>query len=242
MQRRNEFPTLGDGPTGVGTEFAGVASGKILSAKRVTQPGASNNAIWDRVERAAASAPVNRPMSTGPGGRKVPGASGSFPALGGGARRSAGKLAAGASATPWAGRSTPAAKSGYPSLQTSAVPVAPQPRSVNFSTTSTNGQKKAPKPPSAAAFPGLPSSAGGPSGLTSADRQALFGSNKSDTSQMISRMRGSNDTSPVGWAGSSSANGATTPTTSEPVEAGQGGGKKKNKKQTLLFTVSASGR
>lgn len=182
-------------------------------------------------------------MSTGPGGRKVPGATGSFPALG------AGKAvkASGGSATPWAGRTpTPAAKSGFPSLQTSAVPVAPVPRSVNFSTTSSNGQKKAPKPPSAAAFPGLPSTGGG-SGLTTADRQALFG--RSDTAQLISRMRGSGQTSPVGWGG---ASGATTPPAGEAPEVGQvgqngqgqgghGGVKKKGKKQTL-FTVSASGR
>lgn len=220
----------------MGTEFAGITSGRILSAKKVTQPGANNNAIWDRVERAAASAPVNRPISTGPGGRKVPGAA--FPALGSGKATKA----SGASATPWAGRTpTPAARSGFPSLQTSAVPVAPVPRSVNFSTTSSNGQKKAPKPPSAAAFPGLPSTGGG-SGMTSAERQALFG--RSDTSQMISRMRGSGDTSPVGWAGA--ASGTTTPPATEAQEAVQnvqGGqtGKKKGKKQTL-FTVSASGR
>ncbi|KAJ9111362.1 hypothetical protein QFC19_001130 [Naganishia cerealis] len=238
IDRRNEFPTLGDGPTGVGTEFAGITSGKILSAKRVTQPGSDSNAIWDRVERAAASAPVNRPVSTGPGGRKVPGASSSFPALGGGSK--AGSKASGSTATPWAGRTAPAATSGFPSLQVSSVPVAPQPRSVNFPTTSANGQKKAPKPPSAAAFPGLPSSSTGQRGLTSADRQALFGS--SDRSQMVSRMKGIDNTSPVGWAGS--INGSTTPpaaSTNEAPEPPQAGGKKKNKKQTL-FTVSASGR
>ncbi|KAJ9114719.1 hypothetical protein QFC22_005595 [Naganishia vaughanmartiniae] len=237
IDRRNEFPTLGDGPTGVGTEFAGIASGKILSAKRVTQPGSNSNAIWDRVERAAASAPVNRPVSTGPGGRKVPGASGSFPALGGGSK----SKASGSSATPWAGRTAPPTRSGFPTLQPSAVPVAPQPRSVNFSTTSANGQKKAPKPPSAAAFPGLPSSSTGPRGLTPADRQALFGA--SDRAQMVSRMKGIDNTSSAGWAAGSNS-GSTTPpagSASEPAEAPQAGGKKKNKKQTL-FTVSASGR
>ncbi|KAJ9095698.1 hypothetical protein QFC21_005570 [Naganishia friedmannii] len=237
IDRRNEFPTLGDGPTGVGTEFAGIASGKILSAKRVTQPGSNSNAIWDRVERAAASAPVNRPVSTGPGGRKVPGASGSFPALGPGSK-SASK-ASGSSATPWAGRTAPPTRSGFPILQPSAVPVAPQPRSVNFSTTSANGQKKAPKPPSAAAFPGLPSSSTGSRGLTSADRQALFGG--SDRAQMVSRMKGVDNTTPAGWAAGSNSGSTTPPADAPTSDAAQGGGKKKNKKQTL-FTFSATGR
>lgn len=222
----------------MGSNWAGITSGKILNAKRVTQTtgrAGSSRSVWDRVEAAAASQPANRPAATaGTNGRYVPGAGGvaastsSFPSLATGLTKNASTP----HSTPWAGGGA-----GSSNKAPSAL-AGPQIRSVNFPTASASKSK----PPSQAAFPSLPASNGK---MTAAERQSLF--NKPNTrEESIRRITGQGTAPPAptnGWGGGVT-NGVQAMSLGEteveeaPPTSG-GGAKKKGKGKQLLFTVSA---
>lgn len=238
MQQREQFPAL-NVPTGHGADWAGITSGKILNAKRVTQTGrgGSSRVVWDRVEAAAASDPANRPSHAAPtvglNGRRVPGSgatsTSAFPTLGappGGAARSAAPHS-----TPWA--------SGGAGFASRAPPVLTGPiiRSVNYPVAVS---AKA-KPPSQTAFPSLPTNNGK---MTGAERQALF--NKPNVrEESIKRITGQAVVAPprvTGWG--SVADGVETMSVADgdaetEVVDDRPTGKKKGKGKQLLFTVSA---
>lgn len=214
VDRQNEFPSLG--PTSIGTEFAGVTSGKVLSAKRATQT--SSNQIWDRVERAATSAPAKRPANSGigMGGRAVPGATSSFPALSAGPSKEA---PAPQPTKGWANRAGT-------TVAMPLVTLPPQPRSVNYA----NGPNAKIKPLSTSAFPGLPPTSG--KGMTSEERKALFG--QSSRQDSIKRLTSdSTAPPPANWTAPSGSSG-TTPAADE----GKGAGGKKKKQKEVLFSVN----
>lgn len=230
-QQEEQFPALGGPPTGVGTDWAGVSSGRILSAKRATHTGRGNTNsrhVWDRVEAAAASHPVNRP-TMGANGRHVPGAGAaarlapaSFPALG----------AASGSSARSAAHSTPWASGGAGSSSKAPSALVPQIRSVNYAT----GPTKA-KPVSSAAFPSLPKA----SSSKAAERAALF-SKPTPRQESIARIRGQS-TAPSGsaWSASEAANGVANMGIDDPTPAETQApqtGKKKGKQKQLLFSVS----
>jgi hypothetical protein len=233
VQQQEQFPALGGGPNGLGTNWAGVSSGRILSAKRATHSsggGGHGRQVWDRVEAAAAARPAPR-ATTGANGRHVPGAGG-FPALGG-----AGPSRPTAHSTPWA-----TGGSGSSSKAPSAL-AGPQIRSVNFPTVSGKSSMGAPKPPSKASFPALAPSAAVKS--RAAERAALF-AKPTARDESIARIRG---TAPKpapaantwGAGSSGGANGVAglSLEDGEPTPAQSAQGKKKGKGKQLLFSVSA---
>lgn len=230
IQQEEQFPALGGAPTGVGTNWAGVSSGRILSAKRATHTGRGSSSshsrdVWDRVEAAAAA-----PRATvGTNGRQVPGASGpsrlapsNFPTL-----------AAGPSSrpsthsTPWAGGGAGS------SSKTPSALAGPQIRSVNFPTV--GGGKKAVV--NKAAFPSLPTT-----GKSRAEERAALFSKPTARDESIARIRGTAPTPPptTGW-GSSSTNSAANGVADLALEdePPKPQGKKKGKQKQLLFSVSA---
>jgi hypothetical protein len=249
LQQREQFPAL-NVPSGHGSDWAGITSGKILNAKRVTQTtgrSGSSRSVWDRVEAAAANQPVKRPQATaGFGGRTVPGATrrvnpNAFPSLGGGGASGPSKTST--HSTPW---SSGGAGS---SSKSPTVLTGPIIRSVNFPTAAPSKAK----PLNNTAFPSLPSGNG--KMMTKEERQALF--NKPNArEESIRRIVGSSPAPPPatnGWGG-----GGNTSVTSgmqglqvdagengdvegdPPIGAGAGGGsKKKGKSKQLLFSVSA---
>ena len=223
-------------PTGHGSDWAGITSGKILSAKRVTQSGrgGSSRVVWDRVEAAAASHPANRPAHTpavGVNGRFVPGAnaaasSTSFPSLG---------AQAGAPSRGPAMHSTAWSSGGAGSTSKSpTVLTGPVIRSVNYPVPQTTKAKA----PSQAAFPSLPAANGR---MTASERQALF-AKPNPRDESIRRITGQSAAPALpgnGWG--------TVPNDMERLNVGDDesaderpiGGKKKGKGKQLLFTVSA---
>lgn len=229
MQQRNQFPSLGSAPEAVGSGYADVSSGRVLSAKRATQNrGGSSRQVWDRVEQAAASHPANRPagaiMAAQASRRNVPGAlppAAAFPALG----SSSSILPKGQSPTPWA-------KSGA-SRGTAPEPVI---RSENFQVASSSKAK----PPSQSAFPSLPNAS--TSGRMSAAERKTLLSGPNVREETINRIRGTVNPAPVsGWGRVASGVGNLTvsePTPSEQPQ--QVRGNKKGKKKELLFAFSAT--
>jgi hypothetical protein len=227
IQQEEQFPALGGAPTGVGTNWAGVSSGRILSAKRATHTGrgsSNSNAVWARVEAAAAAQPR---ATTGVNGRHVPGAGGAqrlapsnFPSLGeGSSSRSS------THSTPWAGGGAGS------SSKTPSALAGPQIRSVNFPVA-------AKKPTiNKASFPSLPTS-----GKSRAEERAALFSKPTARDESIARIRGTAATPPSGsrW-GSSPANEAANGVASLSVEdeAPKPQSKKKGKQKQLLFSVSA---
>jgi hypothetical protein len=220
-QQREQFPSLGSAPSGLGSGYADVSSGRVLSAKRATQNrGGSSRQVWDRVEQAAASHPVLRPagavMAAQASRRNVPGAmpqANAFPALG----KATGNLPKSQGTTPWA--NSAASRGNNPD------PV-PAVRSV--------------KPPSQAAFPSLPT-ASSSSRISAAERKALL-SGPNVREETINRIRGTANPAPVnGWgkvaAGVGNLSVADAPADDQPQE--QTSSKKKGKKKELLFSVSA---
>ncbi len=239
VQQREKFPALNI-PTGHGSDWAGITSGKILNAKRVTQTGrgGSSRQVWDRVEAAAASHPANRPSHTAPSvglnGRHVPGSgvpssTSAFPSLGANAAGPA------RSTTP---HSTAWSSGGAGSnSKTAPALTGPIIRSVNYPVPVPAKTKT----PSQTAFPSLPTNNGK---MTAADRQALF--NKPNVrEESIKRITGQAAAAPPpvsSWG--SVANGVEAMRVvdgeSEPEMADdRPTGKKKGKGKQLLFTVSA---
>lgn len=221
-QQQDQFPALGGPPTGLGTNWAAVSSGRILSAKRATHTsggGGHSRAVWDRVEAAA-----NRP-TTGINGRAVPGAAAptSFPALG-----AAGPSRSSTHSTPWA-------SGGAGSSNKAPSALVPQIRSVNYPTASTSK----PKPVSQAAFPALPTSSSARD--KAAERAALF-TKPTARDESIARIRGLAPKPPANntWSVSGATNGVAGLSVDDENPTPQpGGGKKKGKQKQLLFTVSA---
>jgi hypothetical protein len=74
VEQRRAFPDLV--PTAIGAGFAGVTSGRVLTAKSATATRAQARPaqVWDRVAQAAASSSTPAFASSGAGGRHVPGA------------------------------------------------------------------------------------------------------------------------------------------------------------------------
>lgn len=235
IEIQEQFPALGGAPTGLGSNWAGVSSGRILSAKRATHTGRGNlnsRTVWDRVEAAAASHPANRP-TTGVNGRHVPGAGGaqptSFPALG--ANAAAGSSRGAVHSTPWASGGGGGSSSKAPSA------LVPQIRSVNFPTVSSSK----PTPVNKASFPSLPSSSSAKS--KAAERAALF-SKPTPREESIARIRGTAPPAPKtnNWGVASASNGMASMSVDDsdaPVEEPKPASKKKGKQKQLLFTVSA---
>lgn len=230
-QQREQFPSLGSAPSGLGSGYADVSSGRVLSAKRATQNrSGSSRQVWDRVEQAAASHPVLRPagavMAAQASRRNVPGAmpqANAFPALG----KATGNLPKSQGTTPWA--NSAASRGNNP------APV-PAIRSVNFPVASSSKVK----PPSQAAFPSLPT-ASSSSRISAAERKALL-SGPNVREETINRIRGTTNPAPVnGWgkvaAGVGNLSVADAPADDQPQE--QTSSKKKGKKKELLFSVSA---
>lgn len=258
VEQRDQFPSLGSAPSGLGTNWSGVASGTILNAKRATRTSGTSRAVWDRVEAAAASQPVNKPRATtGVGGRWVPGAGGSraqlssesaFPTLGAvsssmGPSRAVGSsssTSSGAYATPWA------AGGAGPSSRTPSALAGPQIRSVHNPAAATAKKSKA---LSSASFPALPASSGSRS-MTAEERKALF-SKPTPREESIRRITGQANAPPPlnSWtAGSSNERGEGDAMEGLSLEdqtgvrgqgQQQGAGKKKGKQKQLLFSVSA---
>ena len=242
-QRQNEFPTLGGSATPVlslGVGYSGIASGKVINAKKVTRTTGSASKVWDRVERAATSTPVLKPaasasMTTSKGkattnskGQKVPGAA--FPSLGSGGAGGSGI----ASSSGWASAGAAAMASGGGGSGYSSA-AQPMIRSVNMLPVSTSGNKKSrpPPPPSASAFPSLPAAA------SSRDRPNFA------RDDMVRRMKGDPFVPPVGWQGQGGSSSrdemeeaayAYAPA-DQPDLAQTNGGKKKKKGKEMLFSL-----
>jgi hypothetical protein len=217
--------------------------------------------VWDRVEAAAASHPVNRPSGLNTGGRYVPGSgaamssSSAFPSLGSGSGGS--RSSGGTHSTPW---STGGAGSSSKSPSALTGPIV---RSVNPptkpSSSSRVGSQKAPSI-NKAAFPSLPTSSSGPTRTTAEERRQLL-NKPSAREESLQRLRGSPAPPPAvnGWgttnanaSGNGNGNGVgglaegvqglameAAPGTNGGAEGTGGGGKKKNKGKQLLFSVSA---
>lgn len=228
VDRQNEFPTLGGGPTpsiSKGTGYSGIASGQVIRAKNTARPAGSATKIWDRVEKAAASTPaVPKPktLTTNPQGNHVPGAA--FPSLGSGSKSSSRTTTPAPSPSTWG----LAASTGYVNA---AQPII---RSVNMPTVQSSSSKPArPHAPSAAAFPGLPAAS------NNKERPNFA------RDEMVRRMKGDRAT-PQGNNWSSPPSPTDTPTGEEEeplyyessASAGGGaGGKKKKKGKEMLFTL-----
>jgi hypothetical protein len=179
--------------------------------------------VWDRVEAAAASHPMNRP-STNASGRHVPGAgpapsTSSFPTLGSSSTGPARNAAP--HSTPWASGGAGS---------TSRAPTAlagPVIRSVNYPVATL---KKA-KPLSNNAFPSLMPS--NPNRVTQEDKKGLF-------SKPVARDVAAGG--PAGPEGGRESGGAEVEgMEGMSLENGSGGqgAKKKGKGKQLLFTVGA---
>nr|XP_019011646.1 uncharacterized protein I206_03749 [Kwoniella pini CBS 10737]OCF50427.1 hypothetical protein I206_03749 [Kwoniella pini CBS 10737] len=256
IEQQEQFPSLGNvTPRGLGSNYAGITSGKILNAKKTT--GRSGGTVWSRVEAAAASHPVNRPTpTTGLNGRFVPGSSArvpisstsAFPSLSGPGPGSGSGTSSSSKAnasTPWAGGS-----GGGTGNKTPSALAGPQIRSVNFPITSNSSKSK---PLNNSAFPSLPTTSN--KGLSSIEKKALF-SKPTNRDESLKRITG-NITPPTnGWGG---GNGNNTPINLDNLDINEnqlstssitdgnssqngnqgGGGKKKGKSKQLLFSVSA---
>lgn len=239
IEQRNQFPELV--PSGSGSQWAGITSGRLLNAKQSTSSrshGQSSGQVLDRVARAAASSTM-RPV---PGsGRPAPAAATAsasaapafpplgFPPLAAGSSAPAGR-GQGQRNTPWAGSSVAAATS------SGGAAVIRGPMSVPGPAARSG---KAPPPPnlSKAAFPELPSASG-----TRVPRAAV-GGNKS-----LQNILGSTTPPTPVWEktpANANANGAgpsAEPAASENVQenGSSGKGKKgKGKQKQTLFTLGS---
>jgi hypothetical protein len=237
----------------LGTGYSGIASGKVLNAKRATRTAGSASQVWDRVERAAASMPASRPVASGSSsavqaggkgkatmngkGQVVPGAA--FPSLGSSSSSSAKTGASNAGTASAAGRlaasTSVSTGSGYSSAAQPLI------RSVHTSSAvSSSKPGRAPAPPSKSAFPSLPATS------NSKERPNFA------RDEMVRRMKGDKSfVPPTGWQ--SPSEGESTPGVEDEGEmlgggAGAGGGagggagagaggKKKKKGKEMLFTL-----
>ncbi|KAL7422362.1 hypothetical protein Q5752_003008 [Cryptotrichosporon argae] len=237
-QREESFPALMPAaPTGVGSSYAGISSGRILNAKRVASgAGRGGRTVWDRVEAAAASRPASRPSAKQT--RYVPGsglaAESAFPSLGSGPGAGPGSaVASGSRSTPWSASSSGRA----PTALAAQARIVPFPASAPASApTSRPASRTGPsRPPRVdnAAFPSLPVS----TKTSAAERAALFKPTPRDES--IRRIMGQAPPPQTnGWAASGSVADVDEATAGvEGLDVGQK--KKKGKGKQLLFTVSA---
>lgn len=225
------------------SSYANLTAGQVIRAKNTTHTSSrapGSRTVWDRVEAAAASHPVNRPPPANqrfvPGSRIAPPSSSAFPTLAGpppaGSSQSSRSIV-----TP---HSTPWASGGAGSSSKAPSALAPQIRSVNYATPKPGNSSR---PPSKSAFPSLPASS--KASMSAQDRKALF-AKPNAREETIRRITGSGSNTPATPAGWGSTNG-----TSEAVEAlslgeavteqppQNGGGKKKGKQKQILFSVSA---
>ncbi|WVQ79743.1 hypothetical protein IAT38_001843 [Cryptococcus sp. DSM 104549] len=249
IEQRDQFPSLGSAPTGLGSNYAGIANGTVLNAKRSTR-GAGRH-VWDNVAAAANSQPAAKPAQQ----RYVPGSgmpaassSSAFPSLGGSSSASgsgSGGRGSGTHSTPWA-----TGGAGSTSRQPSAL-TGPIIRSVHAPTIGSSSSSRKPKPLTESAFPSLPASSSS-RGVSAKERAALL-SKPTPREESIRRIKGvSGSTTPVnGWGAESTAagldalslendQGVGSSSGAGQQEGGQtGGGKKKGKGKQLLFSVSA---
>nr|XP_031863964.1 uncharacterized protein CI109_000608 [Kwoniella shandongensis]KAA5531036.1 hypothetical protein CI109_000608 [Kwoniella shandongensis] len=246
VEQREQFPSLGGtAPSGLGSNYAGIASGKILNAKRTTQTGGARHSrsVWDRVEAAAASQPVNKPTRTNANQRSVPGSglplrsNAAFPSLAAGpSTSSGGSSRTSHHSTPWAGGGAGSTSKSPPALTGPII------RSVNYPVAAPSKSK----PLNNSAFPSLPSSSARPA-TTAAERKALF-NKPTPRDESIKRILGSAPPpAPVnnGWGGVTndvqglSLEDGQAETSGATGQGQSGGGKKKGKGKQLLFSVSA---
>ncbi|ORX38336.1 hypothetical protein BD324DRAFT_578052 [Kockovaella imperatae] len=232
VKQQEQFPTL-QAPGGLGSNWAGITSGKILNAKRTTHTagrGSSSQHVWDRVAAAASSSnrgPTAR-ATTGINGRYIPGSAlplasaSAFPGL------SSAPSAVQARNPGSSTYSTPWSSGGAGSSSRAPTALAgPQITSVNYPVPSASKAK----PPSQSAFPSLPTSK--PS-MTKAEREALF-------KKPAAREVGAFDSSKQNWGPGGSSLDVTEGVDAMQIEDGNSGGSggKKKKGKQLLFQVSA---
>lgn len=216
IEQRQNYPELV--PTSVGTAYAGVASGRVISAKNATaRPSRqSSRQVWDRVAQAAgASAPrVNSPAPS-----KIPGR---FPTLPGPS------TARSISPQPLPQRGpTPAAAPTYFSLPSSSTTPG-----------ASAGPRKPPPSLSLGAFPELPSSTNTRTKPAVVGNQSLRNIIGDSSSSSVWRTTARDSTPPNN--GSSVAEAAPMSAFAPGNESGVGKGKKgKGKQKQMLFTLGS---
>ena len=218
LQQRGQFPELV--PTAIGTQWAGVTSGRVLNAKNATSMRASSQSsrqVWDRVAQAAASSSASpSPTPQRPQER--------FPALPAtGPSTSTTPFRQGPRSTPWA------------SATSSSKPVPRGPTSVPGPGASVN--RPAPSL-SKSAFPELPTAS------KAHVPKAAVGGNKSlrniigDTTPPVAAW--SNGSSNVNLAGLASEPTPTEASSAPAEQQSSGKGKKgKGKQKQTLFTLGS---
>ncbi|TFY64671.1 hypothetical protein EVJ58_g2456 [Rhodofomes roseus] len=216
IEQRGQFPELV--PTSIGTQWAGVTSGRVLNAKNSTSTRASaqsSRQVWDRVAQAAASSSISRSPTPQRSQERFPGL----------------PTAHSTKTTPFrqSQRSTP-----WASASSAAKPVARGPTSVPGPGASIN--RPAPNL-SKAVFPELPTAS------KAQLPRAAIGGNKS-----LRNIIGDAAPSVPAWSnGGSSSNGANGSTDPTPAEASSvqsehtsnKGKKGKGKQKQTLFTLGS---
>ncbi|EJD53218.1 hypothetical protein AURDEDRAFT_81510 [Auricularia subglabra TFB-10046 SS5] len=232
LEQRREFPDLMPRQAQQGTEYAGIAAGRVLNVKHTTaRSGAQSRRVWDRVAQAAASTSAPTP---GPSSSARPQQDNRFPAL----STAASGRAGGGHHTPWI-----AAAPAAPPPAQAFRPPAPSPAPTSSARPPDPKPRKAPQL-SNAAFPSLPSS--GTSTAQSLRQQGFLSGNAS-----VRNIVGANPgPTAAAWGakgGSATQNEANASTSTAAaadasVDGGGGGGgkgKKKGKQKQTLFTLGA---
>ncbi|TDL27318.1 hypothetical protein BD410DRAFT_713852 [Rickenella mellea] len=220
IEQRREFPDLV--PTSTGSEYAGVAGGRVLNVKHSTSSRSSQQPSWqvlDRVARAAGSSSSTSGSAPGPNARQ----SDRFPALKSSAAPAVPMYRQPTHTTAWASSSTVAAK---PSVSVIPPRITPQTK---------DKSDAAPPSLSDSAFPTLPVSS------SSRARPGVGGN------QSLRNIVG-NTTPPVAWGSGSRPLPETEAATDSVVEPltgpdsatnGGKGKKKKGKEKQMLFTMGS---
>ncbi|KIP08883.1 hypothetical protein PHLGIDRAFT_506983 [Phlebiopsis gigantea 11061_1 CR5-6] len=225
IEQRNQFPELA--PSGSGTQWAGITSGRLLTAKQTTSSRSahqSSGQVLDRVARAAASSSRQVPGSA-PRAPAAASAAERFPPLQAASTPAVGGYRQPQRSTPWASASAAAV------TPAPAVNVIRGPTSVPGPAARTN---KAPGPSisSKSAFPELPSSSS-----TRVPKAAVGGN------QSLRNILGNpTPPAPVWDAAKNGSSGApAAENAAEPVqENNTGKGKKgKGKQKQTLFTLGS---
>lgn len=229
-QHRAQFPAIV--PTGVGTEYAGVTGGRILTIKHQTR--GPSRSVWDRVEQAATS---SAPRPTPPSQTRTKPNPGPFPSLGtssSGAAGPSGSLPP-HSSTAWSSHGAPVARPPPPSSSKIVlVPSEPRATTGGGGGTSSSKQRKPPPIRNETAFPGLPPS----SNTRNVPKDTISGT------QPLKNIKGEQPPSTSVWGGGGGSpatavtqSGAGVPAASNvPSEAR---GKKKGKGKQMLFTIGS---
>ncbi|TFK46669.1 hypothetical protein OE88DRAFT_1714915 [Heliocybe sulcata] len=229
IEQRRSFPDLV--PTAQGTEYSGIAAGRVLNAKHSTatrSSASSSRHVWDRVAQAAASSSV--PGATGPSRPQD-----RFPPLNPQARAPAPAPVPGyrqpQRSTPWAATAASSGPSHFPTPSSVSRPAAKK----------TNGRP--PPALSKAAFPELPSSGGGSYvrphvGGNQSLKNILGKPVQSAPSAWGSGSAGSQTGNGVPDAGGNAVDEHDAPPSELRNEVGGGGKKKgKGKQKQTLFTL-----